>query len=192
MKEFGYFVTESSKYMSEYVPWYQHDKEFMSQWQYHGDVIKPRRQQWFEDMGVKADQAESVELVRSNEYASEIMEAITCNTVMKFNGNVRNTGLIENLPPGCCVEVPVLTDKQGLHPCHTGTLPASCAALNRLNINVQELAVEVCRKRDRKTAVQALLVDTSVSAVPTISDTHKMFDEMWQSEGDLLAAYNSA
>jgi alpha-galactosidase len=192
MKEFGYFVTESSKHMSEYVPWYQHDREFMNKWEYHGDVVKPRRQAWFKDMGVKVSSAESIKLVRSHEYASEIMEAVTMNSVMKFNGNVMNTGrLIENLPPNCCVEVPILTDKQGLHPCHVGMLPAVCAALNRLNINVQELAVEACRYLDRTAAVQALLLDPSVNAVLSIAGTHKMFDEMWEAEGPLLEAYNN-
>jgi alpha-galactosidase len=162
----------------------------MKQYERHDNVVKPRRQAWFEDMGVKADQAETIELVRSHEYASEIMEAVMTGSVMRFNGNVMNTDLIDNLPPGCCVEVPCLTDRRGIHPCHVGTLPSACAALNRLNINVQELTVEACRNLDPEAAVQALLLDPSVNANLTIADTHRMFDEMWEAEGSLLDAYN--
>jgi len=39
------------------------------------------------------------------------------------------------------VEVPIMVDKGGIHPTYIGNLPPQCAALNRLNINVQELAV---------------------------------------------------
>jgi len=51
------------------------------------------------------------------------------------------TGLITNLLEGCCVEVPCLVDKEGIHPCHIGDLPSQCATLNRANIGEQELAV---------------------------------------------------
>ena len=31
-----------------------------------------------------------------------------------IDGNVRNDGLIDNLPEGCCVEVPCLVDRAGV------------------------------------------------------------------------------
>ena len=46
-------------------------------------------------------------------------------------------GYIENLPRDCCVEVPMFVDKNGLQPVHVGALPAQCAALNMMDINVQ-------------------------------------------------------
>ena len=36
------------------------------------------------------------------------------NTAFKFNGNVRNFNFIDNLPYGCCVEVPVLASRNKL------------------------------------------------------------------------------
>ncbi len=190
MREFGYFVTESSRHMCEYVPWYQHDQAAMQQFTDVTKGIKNRRQAWFEDMGVKASQADTIQLVRSHEYASGIMEAKVTNKAFRFNGNVMNNGLITNLPPGCCVEVPCLVDRQGVHPCAVGSLPAPCAALNRTNINVQELAVEAVRHRDRQTAFQAVLMDPSVSARLSIKQAKAMFDEMWAAEGKLLDEYN--
>jgi alpha-galactosidase len=50
----------------------------------------------------------------------------------RVHGNVLNTGLIDNLPSNACVEVPCMVDRAGIHPCHVGSLPEVCAALNRL------------------------------------------------------------
>lgn len=191
MREFGYFVTESSRHMCEYVPWYQHEQEKMEPFVKITEGVKERRQEWLEDMGVKASQNESIELVRSHEYASGIMEAVVTGEPFRFNGNVMNRSLIANLPPGCCVEVPCLTDRQGVHPCEIGDLPVPCAALCRSNVNVQELTVEAVRKRDRQTALQAVLMDPAAGAVLSIPEAKRMFDEMWEAEGDLLSSYES-
>ena len=79
---------------------------------------------------------------RSHEYGSWIIEAVTTGKPTRINGNVPNRGLIDNLPDGCCVEVTCLVDGNGVQPTHFGQLPPQLAALNRTNINVQELIVE--------------------------------------------------
>ena len=56
-------------------------------------------------------------------------------------GNVPNHGLIDNLPIGCTVEVPVLVDKSGLQLTRIGALPLQLAAIMQTNVNVQALAV---------------------------------------------------
>ena len=150
---------------------------------------KGRRQAWYEDMGVKLSEADSFELVRSHEYASAIMEAVKTGVPIRFNGNLLNNNHITNLPNDCCVEVPCLVDNLGIHPCTVGDLPQQCAALNRLNINVQELTAEAVMNRDKHTAFQALLCDPSVMATCSISKAREMFEEMWDAEGDLLEAY---
>jgi len=190
MENFDCFVTESSRHMSEYVPWFQHEQEKMEPYCKLTQGIKERRQSWFEDMGVKVSQADSIKLVRSHEYASGIMEAITTGVPMRFNGNVMNRGLITNLPNGCCVEVPCLTDHEGIHGCHIGELPPQCAALCRANIAVQELTVKAVLELNRDAAFQAVALDPSTSAVLSLSQIRKMFDEMWEAEGELLTAYN--
>lgn len=44
--------------------------------------------------------------------------------VFEFNGYILNTGLINNLAEGCCVEAPVMSSTRGLDPLH-GALPVS-------------------------------------------------------------------
>ena len=63
--------------------------------------------------------------------------------MFKFNGNVRNFGLIDNLPDGCCVEVPVLASKRGLEPIARGQDACpSCALLSGTSAQIEEMAVE--------------------------------------------------
>ncbi len=103
--------------------------------------------------------------------------------------NVRNEGLITNLLRGCCVEVPCLVDKGGIHPFYIGDLPPQCAALNRTNINVQELGVKAAVEKDRNLVFQALLIDPLTSAMLTIEETRKMVEEMFEAEARYLEGF---
>ena len=189
MKNFGYFVTESSRHMSEYLPYFQREHEKMQPYVEQTKGIKDRRKAYFDDMGLKAHSPDSIELVRSHEYASEIMEAMQTGVPIRFNGNVMNNGLIGNLPANCCVEVPCLTDGEGIHPCAIGDIPVQCAALCRSNVSVQELAVKAVLEKDREAAFHSLCLDPSASAVLTLDKTRQMFNELWEAEGQLLSYY---
>jgi alpha-galactosidase len=80
-------------------------------------------------------------LAPSVEYGAAIVNAAETGQPSVVYGNVANRGLIPNLPEGCCVEVPCLVDRNGVQPTAVGPLPPQCAAVNRTNTNVQELAV---------------------------------------------------
>ena len=99
-----------------------------------------------------------VPLTRSSEYASSIVEAVALNRPTVIHGNVRNTGLIDNLPDGC-VEVACLVDRNGVQPCHYGPLPEQLAALNRTHMAVHTLMVDALLHRDKQAARYALLLD---------------------------------
>ncbi len=189
LKAFGYFSTESSCHMSEYVPYFRKEKDLLAA--YHDRIkgIKGKRAAWFEDMGIKVADADSIELIRSHEYASGIMEAVVTGAPFRFHGNVTNHGLVTNLPPGCCVEVPVMADGDGVHPCYVGDLPPQCAALCRSNIAVQELTVKAILERDRESAFHAVALDPITSAACSLGEAREMFEELWEAEGDLLGYY---
>ena len=189
MDNFGYFPTESTRHDGEYVWWYQHEQERLEWGWERTQGIRDKRHSWYEDMGVKVEQAETLELIRTHEYASAIMEATVTGEPFRFNGNVMNNGLITNLPPGCCVEVPCMVDHLGVHPCVVGDLPPQIAALCRANVSVQELTVRAILDRNPEAAFQALAVDPSTAAVLTLKRTRELFNEMWEAEGDLLSAY---
>ena len=114
---------------------------------------------------------------RSCEYASRIIHSMEIGIPRKISGNVMNEGLITNLPWGCCVEVPCLVDGDGIHPTHIGKLPPQCAALNKSNINVQELAVEGVVEKDREAILRAITLDPLTSASTSLAKIREMVNE---------------
>ena len=79
-----------------------------------------RREDYFANQRRDLERPEALPFNRTHEYCSFIVHAIETNTPYRFNGNVPNTDLISNLPPGCNVEVPILVDSAGIHPCYIG------------------------------------------------------------------------
>ena len=166
MKHFGAFVSESSIHNSEYMPYFRRTPELIDR--YTSDQHVGRGQKGRDRRGAlcplrraappprmsrtsAGPRARSrVPVERSHEYGSRILNAIETNVPYIFNGNVHNTGLITNLLPNAIVEVPIMADAMGLHPCHVGDLPPALAALNRSNLAVQELAVKGFVEKDRE------------------------------------------
>ncbi len=194
MEQFGYFVTESSRHNSEYVPYFRRTPELRERFGLPERNVRmedPRRREWMKDAGgTEEGDAPVPELKKSHEYASAIIEAQMTGVPLAFNGNVMNEGLIDNLPQGCCVEVPCLVDREGVHPCHVGALPPQCAAINRSNIAVHELAVRAALDRDREAAFHAVALDPLTAAVLPLDGMRAMFEEMWAAEGDRLAYFD--
>jgi alpha-galactosidase len=185
---FDYFVTESSRHNSEYVPYFRRTPELRDKYKLRSREVKmdaPVLRDWLKDLGEGEEPAVGT-LKPSVEYASGIMEATLTNQPMRFNGNLMNTGLIDNLPAGCCVEAPCLADARGIHGCHVGALPAHLAAINRSNIAVHELAVRAVLNRDRRAAFHACCLDPLTAATLDLDQIQAMFDELWEAEKHLL------
>jgi alpha-galactosidase len=126
---------------------------------------------------------------RSTEYGSAIIEAVTLRRPMVIYGNVRNTGLIENLPDGC-VEVACLIDQNGIQPTHFGPLPEPLAMLNRSHMAVHTLMVEALATRNKEAARAALLLDPLSAAVASPAELSALFDELWQAQQPYLQPFD--
>lgn len=194
MKHFGYFVSESSFHMAEYVPYFNKRKELIDKFNTHGwiylDVCKNAYDPATEKLKRESEGKEKIEISRSNEYCSYIINALQKGDIFRFNGSVLNEGIIENLPYGCCVEVPCYAEKGNIRPARVGYLPPQCAALNKLNINVQELAVEAAVKRKKSLVYQAISLDPLTSAVLSLEEIKNMVDEMFEKEKEYLPDFN--
>ncbi len=192
LKQFGCFCTESSGHDSEYLPYFRRTAELRAEYDLKPTEVPAAAQErvWMKDPGAGGDAPPVPKLWRSDEYTASIIEAIVGNAPCRFNGNVMNTGLITNLPLGCCVEVPCLVDASGIHPCHVGDLPPHLAALNRSNIAVHELAVQAVLNRDRDAAFLACALDPNAAAILSLPKLRAMFDELWEAEKDLLAWFD--
>ncbi len=191
-KNFGYYVTESSMHMGTYVPYFKKRLELIKKFKLaepsSEQLEAPRREQ-DEELRQQLQTDYKFPLVHSGEYGSIIINSIETGKPSRVNGNVKNNHLITNLPEGCCVEVPCLVDKEGIHPCYVGDLPPQLAALNRTNINVHELAVRGIVEKDKTKLFHAILLDPLTSAILTLSEIREMVDELFKANKKYLNGY---
>jgi len=199
-KHLDYFVTEGSGHNSEYLPWFRKRQEILdefcpagSTWAGEHGFIKvlygDNRRDWKEQMEKVAAGVEPLDFKRSLEYGSHIVNACQTHEPFRFNGNVPNTGLITNLPDGCCVEVPCVADRSGITPCCVGELPPQLAAINRTNVNVQELTVQAALLGDRRAAFHAVAMDPLTAAVCSLQQIQDMVDQMFEAEAEWLPQF---
>jgi len=195
LKRFGYFVTESSEHLSEYVPWYiKRDRpDLVEKLNIPLDEY-PRRCEaqiafWEFQRDQMLDPANTMEVKRSGEYGSEIIHSIETGTPRVINGNVANLHLIDNLPLEAIVEVPCLADAAGIQPTHVGNLPPQLAALMQTNINVQLLTVEAALTRKRQAIYQAAMLDPHTAAELDPDQICSLVDDLIAAHGCLLPEY---
>ncbi|HEX9923133.1 MAG TPA: alpha-glucosidase/alpha-galactosidase [Anaerolineae bacterium] len=127
---------------------------------------------------------------RSSEYGSFIIHSMETGTPRVIYGNVANHGLIDNLPPGCCVEVPCLVDKNGIQPTRIGRLPPHLAALMQTNINVQALTVEAALTRKREHIYHAAMLDPHTAAELDLDQIWNLVDDLIEAHGEWLPDYD--
>jgi alpha-galactosidase len=195
-KRVGYFVTESSEHFSEYTPWF----------------IKRGRPDLIEKFNVPLDEyirrceaqiagwealrkameagQDSFEVERSHEYGSLIIHSLETGQPRVVYGNVPNHSLIDNLPQGCCVEVPCLVDKSGIQPTKIGMLPPQLAALMQTNVNVQSLTVEAALTCKRDYIYHAAMLDPHTGAELDLDQIWHLVDDLIEAHGDWLPQYN--
>ncbi len=196
-KRLGYFVTESSEHFSEYTPWF----------------IKRDRPDLIEEFNIPLDEyirrcevqlagwealrkrlengEEKIEVRRSHEYGSLIIHSQETGQPRVVYGNVPNRGLIDNLPQGCCVEVPCLVDKSGIQPTKIGTLPPQLAALMQTNVNVQSLTVEAALTLKREHIYHAAMLDPHTAAELSLEQIWNLVDDLIAAHGDWLPEYTN-
>ncbi len=196
----GYYVTESSGHNSEYNAWFRKRPDLIEKYCLPGTGWNPgeyayilkeyrnRETTWRDEIDKWF--AEPLDLARGQEYAAYIFNAIFGDGEMfKFNGNVRNFGLIDNLPEGCCVEVPVLASRRGLEPIHVGKMPPQLALLSGTSAQIEELAVAGSLAGDREMIYQAICYDPLTAAVCSLREIRDMVDEMFEANKDWLPQF---
>jgi alpha-galactosidase len=220
----GYFVTESSEHLAEYVPWFiKRDRpdlierfnipldEYIRRcelqiqgWQFAQrkllnpeDDVETEVRQMLEGAGAAPEMIKGVmrafkeldQPTLSGEYAARIIHSIETGVPCVIYGNVPNQGLISNLPPDCCVEVPCAVDKNGVQPLRVGALPPQLAALMQTNINVQALAVQAALTRKREHIYHAAMLDPHTAAELDLDQIWNLVDDLIAAHGDWLPEY---
>jgi alpha-galactosidase len=186
-----YYVTESSGHNSEYNWWFRKRPDLIEQYCTHGTGWNPgeyayvinryleREQNWRDDAKKWFASETPISLERGHEYAAYIINALQGGEPFEFNGNVRNTGLITNLPPDACVEVPVWASRKGLSPVYVGALPPSVAMLTNLTSSLEEIAVEGALSGDPHLVFQAIAHDPLTASMLSLAEIKRMVNEMF-------------
>jgi len=198
----GYYVTESSGHNSEYVSWFRKRPDLIEKYCTSGTGWNPGHYAYILNEYLKVkdtwrdhikEQLEGeVSLGRGHEYAASIFNACFGDgTMFEFNGNVRNFGLIKNLPEGCCVEVPVLATKRGLDPIAVGSLPPQCALLNNISAMIEEMTVEGCLTGNPDMIRHAICYDPLTSAVCSLAEIKSMVGEMFEANKGYLSTFKT-
>ena len=196
LRNFGYFCTESTGHLSEYLPYFRKNRKALDLYCDEPGFGGETSAYYKFCSGVATKYAgrlldhEPIELPpRSVEYCSYIIEAIETGEPFRFNGNVLNQGMISNLPQDSCVEGPLYADAMGLHRCIVGELPAQLAALNMSNITVQRLAVRAGYSGNPEEIVHALALDPLTAAVCTLAEIRALATEMLEAQRQWLPQF---
>ncbi|HEU0223727.1 MAG TPA: alpha-glucosidase/alpha-galactosidase [Paracoccaceae bacterium] len=194
MMRLGLFVTESSEHFAEYVPWFiKRDRpDLIERFGIPLDEY-PRRcveqiESWARQARAYAE-AKTIPITRSHEYAATIVNAVATGEPAVIYGNLRNGGLIPQLPPDCAVEVPCLVDRNGVQPTPVTDLPPQVIALIRTNVNVQELTVAALIHQRREHVYHAAMLDPHTAAELDLDQIHALVDALIARHGDWLPAW---
>lgn len=196
IRTFGYFCTESTGHLSEYLPYFRKNQKALDLYcdepgfggETNANLVFERHVS--EKYSDRLLANEPIELPpRSAEYCSYIIEAMCTGEPFQFNGNVINNGMIANLPQDCCAEGPMQADALGLHQINVGEIPPHLAALNLTNISAQRLGVIAAYSGEPEDVVHALAMDPLTSAVCTLQEIRDMTAEMLEAEREWLPQF---
>ncbi len=188
-RRFGRFPTESSEHSAEYLPYFLRSDDMIERFRVPVDEYVHRSEEnleLYEQMRAQLAAGRPFQIERSLEYASLIIHSQVTGEPRSIYGNVRNDGLIPNLPHGCCVEVPCLADRAGVQPTAVGALPPQLAALNRTFANVCELTVRAALDGSRQHVYHAALLDPNAAGTLSPEAICAMVDDLIDAHGDAI------
>ena len=193
MHRFGYYNTESSEHTAEYNPYYIKYKypELIKRFNIPLDEYPRRCVEQIKGWQELREKVVSTEIEhnKSNEFAAPIINAVVNNVPYEIHASVLNKGLITNLPQDACVEVKCLVDRSGVNPCYVGALPEQLAALNRTNINVQNLTIQAAKERKKDLVYMAAYLDPHTSAELSLDDIKSLCDDLFAAHNGWLPEY---
>ena len=205
LRRFGVYSTESNGHLSEYLPWYRKRPAEILDWistdeWIHGETggylrYSTENRNWFEtDFPAFLEQAgqplDAYE--RTDEHASHILEARETGRVYRGHFNVKNNGIIRNLPQDCIIESPGFVDRFGINMVEGIELPLAAAATCSASVSVQRMSVQAAMTGDVELLKQAVLHDPLVGAICTPEEVWQMVDEMLVAQAEWLPQYADA
>lgn len=194
MDHLGYFCTESSEHLAEYVPWFikQGRDDLIAEFAVPLDEYPTRCVEQIAEWRAQAEAltgAANIEVPKSHEFAAEIMNAMVTDQPYRIYGNLANTGQIPQLPPGAAVETPCLVDANGVQPTTVTDIPPQLVALMRSQINVQELVVRALLDENPEHIYHAAMMDPHTAAELDLRQIRSLVTDLLAAHGDWVPAW---
>ncbi|KNG92614.1 alpha-glucosidase/alpha-galactosidase [Pseudaestuariivita atlantica] len=194
MEHLGYFCTESSEHLAEYVPWFIKEgrADLIDSFRIPLDEYPTRCIEQQADWAQQAEELKSsatVEVAKSHEFAAEIMNAMVTDTPYTIYGNLPNRGQAPQLPLGAAVEVPCMVDRNGVQPTVVDDIPPQLVALMRTQINVQELVVRALVDEEVDHIYHAAMMDPHTAAELDMRQIRNMVTDLLTAHGDWLPEF---
>lgn len=199
MEHLGYFCTESSEHLAEYVPWFIKDgrEDLIEHFGIPLDEYPTRCVEQIESWGKQAEAlraagenaADLVDTARSHEFAAELMNAAVTDRPYTIYGNLPNRGQLPDLPMGAAVETPCLVDANGIQSTTVTGLPPQLVALMRSQINVQELTVRALLDENPENLYHAAMLDPHTAAELDLRQIRALVTDLLAAHGDLVPAW---
>ena len=198
MLHLGYFSTEGSGHASEYTAYFRKRPDLVKKYDRGGYLGESGfyANNWPEWRNAADDETrrilageKKVDLKRGPEYASYIIESMKTGHPITIYGNVINENWIDNLPKDGIVEVACEVDSEGIQPIHYGKLPTQLALVNQQHMAFHDLAATAILMQDREAAIHALMCDPLTSAVCSLEEIRKLFNDMVKAEKEYLPEF---
>ena len=122
------------------------------------------------------------------EMSAEVISVLANHEEGTFVLNLPNKGQIANLPPGSIVETPSLVNSGRITGISIGDLPNEVLNIVLSHITEHELAVQAALQGNRRTALQALLMDPLVQ---DLDKARKMLNELCEANSEFLPRFST-
>lgn len=194
MDHLGYFCTESSEHLAEYVPWFikAGRDDLIAEFSVPLDEYPARCIEQIAEWRAQADAltgAARIEVSKSHEFAAEIMNAMVTDRPYRIYGNLANIGQIPQLPSGAAVETPCLVDANGVSPTIVTDIPPQLVALMRTQINVQELVVRALHDENPEHIYHAAMMDPHTAAELDLRQIRSLVTDLLAAHDDWVPAW---
>jgi len=194
LESVGGWTAEEHNHQAEYYPWFRKNPQVAedhyavkTNWGYHYDM--GHNEHLEKTVQDQIDGRVPIDYKRSLEYGAWMVHAIETNEPLVVYGNVRNCGLIENLPSFAVVEVPCLVSGTGVAPCHVGAIPLPMASVMSPHVFLHEMAVQGVVNKDRRMIYQAVQADPLTNAALTLPQIKSMVDELFVENKDYMKGW---
>jgi len=194
MEHLGYFCTESSEHLAEYVPWFiKRDRpDLIERFGIPLDEYPRRCEEQIAGWKTQAETFRAATEVRhekSHEFAAEIVNAVVTDTPYRAYANLPNRGQIPQLPTGAAVETACLVDAAGPQPTLAPDIPPQLVALMRSQINVQELTMRALLDENPEHLYHAAMMDPHTAAELDLRQIRALVDDLLAAHGQTIPAW---